>query len=86
MPSGRASGLLRRLADWFDRPDSPANPGHFRWRHGDFEADIEVMLYPSDWGDRLFLRFPYVPPVASKTAGDELKRIMESWRKARDEP
>jgi hypothetical protein len=79
-PVDRAPGLRRRLADWIDPPDPPVNPGRIRWRHGDFEADIEMVIYPSNWGDRLFLRLPEIPVVASDRAQALLRQIMESRR------
>jgi hypothetical protein len=82
-PDDRVPGFLRRLADWIHRPDSPLIPGWIRWRHGDFEGDIEVVIYPSDWGDRLFLRLPEIPVVASDRAQALLRQIMEARREAK---
>jgi hypothetical protein len=85
-PDDRVPGLLRRLADWIHRPDPPLIPGRIRWRHGDFEGDIEVVIYPSEWGDRLFLRLPEIPVVASDRAQARLIQIMEAMRKPKGKP
>ncbi len=81
--SGRSSGFIRHLIRWIERPHPPLNPGRIRWRHGDFEGDIEVRIDASERGDRLFLRLPAMPDHLSERAQSEMKRIFESWKRVR---
>ena len=72
----RFANLLRRLASWVDGQILPPRLG---FRLNSTPTDIEVLFYPSAWGDRFFLRLPVMPDDLAERAGAELRRLLDPY-------
>ncbi len=75
VPRRRFADLLRRLAGWIDGQPRPPRRGEFRLNLGDGHADVEVMVYDSEPGERYFMRLTATSEVASEAAAREMRRV-----------